>query len=126
MPPGLEGPFDLIVVDADTSRNPACLTRALRLSRPGTPIVGDTVVRGGAVTEAGSADATVQGVRRFLRAIADEPRLEAAALQTVGEKGRDGVLLARVCAPLPPSRPVRRDSPPGARAPRHSRAPGRG
>ena len=59
-------------------------------------IVGDNVVRGGAVADAASTDPNVQGVRTFVDQIAAEPRLRATAIQTVGEKGWDGFVLARV------------------------------
>ncbi|CAI1652759.1 O-methyltransferase [Serratia entomophila] len=91
-----EAPFDLIFIDADKPGNPDYLQWALRLSRPGTAIVGDNVVRNGAVTDAASKDASVQGVRRFFDMMAQEPRLSATALQTVGNKGWDGFSLAIV------------------------------
>jgi predicted O-methyltransferase YrrM len=89
-------PFDLIFIDADKPNNPAYLDWALRLSRPGTVIIGDNVVRGGAVIDPVSSDPNVRGVRRFLDAIAADPRLDATAIQTVGEKGWDGFVLAVV------------------------------
>ncbi|MFF9815438.1 O-methyltransferase [Streptomyces sp. NPDC014006] len=91
-----EGPFDLVFIDADKPSNPAYLEWALRLTRPGSVIVGDNVVREGAVTEPDSSDPRVQGVRRFTELIAAHPRLTAATLQTVGEKGYDGFTLAVV------------------------------
>ncbi|MBP8234815.1 MAG: methyltransferase [Sphingomonas sp.] len=94
--PTLAGPFDLIFIDADKPNNPDYLRWALQLSRPGTVIVGDNVVRGGAVKDPASEDANVQGVRAFLEIIASEPRLDATAIQTVGEKGWDGFALAIV------------------------------
>jgi predicted O-methyltransferase YrrM len=96
--PLLRGPYDLIFIDADKPNNPHYIEWALELSRPGTVIVGDNVVRGGAVADADSADPSVQGVRRFMDFIANEPRLAATAIQTVGEKGWDGFVLARVLA----------------------------
>lgn len=90
------GPFDLIFIDADKPNNPAYLQWALRLSRPGTVIIGDNVVRGGAVVDPASADLNVLGVREFLDMIAADPRLDATAIQTVGEKGWDGFALAVV------------------------------
>lgn len=90
------GPFDLIFIDADKPNNPDYLRWALRLSRPGTVIIGDNVVRGGAVADADSEDANVVGVRAFLDMIAADPRLDATAIQTVGEKGWDGFALAVV------------------------------
>ena len=94
--PRLDGPFDLIFVDADKGSNPEYLGEALRLSRPGTLIVADNVVRAGAVLDEASGDPSVKGVRRFLELVADEPRLLATALQTVGSKGHDGFALALV------------------------------
>lgn len=90
------GPFDLIFIDADKPNNPAYLEWALKLSRPGTVIIGDNVIRDGAVVDAGSRDARVQGVRAFFDMLAAEPRLSATALQTVGSKGWDGFALALV------------------------------
>src|SRR3954470_4451462 len=81
--PELEGPFDLIFIDADKRSNPEYLEEALRLSRPGTLIVGDNVVRGGAILDAESADASAHGVRRFLEMLRDDPRIDATAIQTV-------------------------------------------
>lgn len=91
-----QAPFDLIFIDADKPSNPAYLAWALQLSRPGTVIIGDNVVRDGKVTDPTSTDANVQGVRRFIDLIADEPRLTATALQTVGSKGWDGFVMAIV------------------------------
>lgn len=90
------GPFDLIFIDADKPNNPDYLRWALRLSRPGTVIIGDNVVRGGAVVDPESADANLRGVREFLELIAADPRLDATAIQTVDEKGWDGFALAVV------------------------------
>lgn len=91
-----EAPFDFIFIDADKPSNPAYLERVLKLSCLGTVIVGDNVVRDGAVAEAASTDANVIGVRRFFDMMADNPRIDATALQTVGAKGYDGFSLARV------------------------------
>jgi predicted O-methyltransferase YrrM len=90
------GPFDLIFIDADKPSNPDYLAHALALSRPGTLIIADNVVRDGAVIDAESADASVQGIRRFCERVAAEPRLSATAIQTVGSKGYDGFALIRV------------------------------
>jgi len=84
------GPFDLVFIDADKPSMPDYFTWALRLSRPGTVIVADNVVRDGEVADATSADPSVQGVRRMNELIAAEPRVSATALQTVGSKGYDG------------------------------------
>ncbi|MBA2515179.1 MAG: O-methyltransferase [Solirubrobacterales bacterium] len=89
-------PFDLIFLDADKGSNPAYLPWALALSRPGTLIAADNVVRGGAVTDPAGENASVRGVRRFTELVAAEPRLAATAIQTVGAKGHDGFLLALV------------------------------
>jgi predicted O-methyltransferase YrrM len=89
-------PFDLVFIDADKPNNPAYLGWALQLSRPGSVIIADNVVRGGAVIDAASADARVHGVRDMLAMMAAEPRLDVTALQTVGSKGWDGVAIAIV------------------------------
>ncbi|NMO93744.1 O-methyltransferase [Actinomycetospora sp. TBRC 11914] len=94
--PGLEGPFDLVFIDADKPSNPAYVRAAVDLSRAGTVIVVDNVVRGGAVADPGDTSPAVTGSREVTELIAAEPRLEATALQTVGAKGWDGFLLARV------------------------------
>ena len=90
------GPFDLIFIDADKPSNADYLAWALKLSRPGTLIITDNVVRDGKVVQAKNADADVQGVRRFAEMMAAEPRLSATVLQTVGVKGYDGFALAVV------------------------------
>ncbi|MGF9695802.1 O-methyltransferase [Paenibacillus sp. MABNR03] len=89
-------PFDFIFIDADKPSNPDYLRWALRLSRPGSLIIGDNIVRDGEVVNAESTDNRVQGVRHFLQLISENPRLEATALQTVGSKGYDGFVIARV------------------------------
>ena len=89
-------PFDLVFIDADKRSNVAYLDWALRLARPGAAIVIDNVVRDGAVLDASSADETVRGVRALAERLADEPRIDATALQTVGGKGWDGFVLALV------------------------------
>ena len=92
------GPFDMIFIDADKPSNPEYLQWSIKLSRIGTIIVGDNVVRNGAVADAASTDANVIGVRRFIDLMAEYPRLSATALQTVGCKGYDGFSLAIVNA----------------------------
>jgi predicted O-methyltransferase YrrM len=94
----LTGPFDLVFIDADKRSNPAYLDHALRLSRPGTVIVADNVVRGGAVIDADTTDPSARGVREFARKLAQEPRVTATAIQTVGAKGHDGFVVALVTA----------------------------
>ncbi|MGK3122522.1 O-methyltransferase [Candidatus Pantoea formicae] len=94
--PMLAAPFDLIFIDADKVNNPHYLQWALKLARIGTVIIADNVVRGGAVVEADNNDANVRGLREFVQMISDDARLEATALQTVGEKGWDGLIMAVV------------------------------
>ena len=96
------GPFDLIFIDADKPANPEYLAWALRLSRRGSLIVADNVVRGGAVTDPASRDPSVQGIRRFNELLSAEPRVSATALQTVGSKGYDGFAIALVVADASP------------------------
>lgn len=88
-------PYDLVFIDADKPSNPQYLKASLALTHPGSVIVIDNVVRNGAVTDPGSADPRVQGVRAVLTDIAGDRRLEATALQTVGSKGWDGFTLIR-------------------------------
>lgn len=89
-------PFDMVFIDADKAGYPAYLEWALRLTRPGSLIIADNVVRGGAVADALSRDTNVQGVREYLEAVAADPRLEGTVMQTVGVKGYDGLSIARV------------------------------
>jgi predicted O-methyltransferase YrrM len=89
-----EGPFDFFFLDADKPNNPAYFEWALKLSRPGSVIVADNVVRYGGVLDAASSDQNVQGVRSFLAMLAAEKRVSATAIQTVGAKGHDGFALA--------------------------------
>ena len=90
--------FDLIFLDADKDNYPNYLPWLMKLSRPGTVIIADNVVRNGMVVDPACPDARVQGVRQFASLLAAEPRLEATAIQTVGGKGYDGFVLARVKA----------------------------
>ena len=90
------GPFDLIFIDADKESNADYFDWALRLSRPGSLIIVDNVVRDGAVIDEANADTRVQGVRRFNRVMANEPRVLATEIQTVGSKGYDGFAMALV------------------------------
>jgi predicted O-methyltransferase YrrM len=89
-------PFDFIFLDANKDGYPNYFKMSLELSRLGTLIVVDNIVRKGAVIDGNSADQNVQGVRRTLDLIAAEPRVRATAIQTVGSKGYDGFVLARV------------------------------
>jgi predicted O-methyltransferase YrrM len=90
------GPFDFVFIDADKTNNAAYLEWALRLSRPGTAIIVDNVVRHGEVVDAASSDPDVIGVRNMFDLIARESQLSATAIQTVGAKGWDGFVLAIV------------------------------
>ena len=94
--PTLEGPFDLAFIDADKPSNADYFAHALRLSRPGSVIVVDNVIRKGAVVDEGSDDPAVAGVRRLNALIASESRVDATVIQTVGSKGYDGFAVALV------------------------------
>lgn len=94
--PRLTGPFDFIFIDADKPRYPDYFEWALKLSRPGAMIIADNIVRNGAVMDAASADANVQGVRRFNDLVAAESRVSATGIQTVGSKGYDGFAVVLV------------------------------
>jgi predicted O-methyltransferase YrrM len=89
-------PFDLIFIDADKNNYDLYLEHSLALVRPGSLIVADNMVRSGAVVDGASKDANVQGVRRFNDLLAKQPHIVATAIQTVGDKGYDGFVLARV------------------------------
>jgi predicted O-methyltransferase YrrM len=91
-------PFDLIFIDADKPGYAEYLTWCLKLSRPGTLIIADNVVRKGAVADPGSADENVQGIRKFNEALASEKRVTTTVVQTVGCKGYDGLALILVIA----------------------------
>lgn len=90
------GPFDLVFIDADKASIPDYFRWSLKLARRGSLIVVDNVVRGGAVVDTDSADASVQGVRAFNTLVAAEPRVTATAVQTVGIKGYDGFAMVLV------------------------------
>lgn len=89
-------PFDFIFIDADKPNNPGYLEWALKLSRPGTVIVVDNVIRDGKIIDAQSTDRDVQGTRRMFELMAAEPRLSATVVQNVGAKGYDGFAVAVV------------------------------
>jgi predicted O-methyltransferase YrrM len=89
-------PFDMVLIDADKGGYPGYLDWSLELTRPGSLIVADNVVRGGAVADGLSRDPNVQGVRSYLEKVAAHPRLEGTVMQTVGVKGYDGLSIARV------------------------------
>ena len=90
------GPFDLIFIDADKPGYPDYFPWALKLSRPGSMIIADNVVRNGDVIDADSSDPNVQGMRRFNELLAAEPRVSATVIQTVGSKGYDGFAIVLV------------------------------
>ena len=94
--PTLEAPFDLAFIDADKVNNGRYAEWALRLARPGTVIVCDTVVRDGRVLDQGSDEAAIVGTRALFDFLGGEPRLTATAIQTVGRKGWDGFTIAVV------------------------------
>lgn len=89
-------PFDLAFIDADKANNAAYFAFALKLSRPGGLIIVDNVVRAGAVADPAVKDDSALGARALFEAVAAEPRVNATAVQTVGAKGWDGFLIARV------------------------------
>ncbi len=89
-------PFDLIFIDADKQNIPTYFDWALKLSRPGTLIVVDNVVRNGDVVDSDSSDASVQGVRRFIEKVGADANVGATVIQTVGIKGYDGFALLLV------------------------------
>ncbi|RZU25144.1 O-methyltransferase [Streptomyces sp. BK239] len=91
-------PFDLVFIDADKVNNPHYLEWALKLTRAGSLIVLDNVVRGGRVVDAASDADDVRGTRAAIELIGSHPRLSGTAVQTVGAKGYDGFALARVLA----------------------------
>lgn len=89
-------PFDFIFIDADKVNNPEYFDWSLKLSHRGTVIIIDNVVRNGKVVDEHNPDMSVQGVQRLNKLIANEPRVTATAVQTVGSKGYDGFILALV------------------------------
>jgi predicted O-methyltransferase YrrM len=90
------GPFDLIFIDADKRNYPGYLEWALQLSRRGSVIIADNVVRDGAILTEDASDQSAAGVRRFYELLAAEQRVSATAVQTVGDKGHDGFAVALV------------------------------
>ena len=89
-------PFDFVFIDADKERSVEYFEAALTLSHPGTVIIVDNVVRDGAIIDAQSTDAMVQGMRRLTEHVARVRRVSVTAIQTVGSKGYDGFILALV------------------------------
>lgn len=91
-----EEPFDLVFLDADKASLPEYLVWSLKLSRPGTVIVADNVVRGGEIVNEDTTNPDVRGARRYLELAGADPRLETTAMQTVGAKGYDGFAISVV------------------------------
>jgi predicted O-methyltransferase YrrM len=89
-------PFDLVFIDADKVNNPDYFRAALELTRSGSLIVVDNVVREGEILDERSQDASVRGTRELYAVMGAEPRVTATAIQTVGSKGYDGFAIARV------------------------------
>jgi caffeoyl-CoA O-methyltransferase len=89
-------PFDLVFIDADKASSDSYFLAALGLSRAGTVIIVDNVVRDGTVADAASTDPNILGIRRLMELVARESRVDATAIQTVGSKGYDGFFVARV------------------------------
>lgn len=89
-------PFDMVFLDADKKNYPAYLRLSLQLSRAGTLIVGDNVIRGGRIADPHSSDPDVAGLHEYIRLLAADPRLDSTAVQTVGTKGWDGFSMSIV------------------------------
>ncbi len=94
--PTLQGPFDLFFIDADKENNPAYLGAAIALSEPGALIIVDNIARGGRVLDPDPQDRQAIAVRETIALMGRHPRLDAAAIQTVGAKGWDGFAVALV------------------------------
>ncbi len=94
-----EKAFDLIFIDADKQNYPGYLEWSLKLSRPGTVLIGDNVVRSGGIVDPDNDDGVIVGVRRFYELLAEEPCVDATAIQMVGAKGHDGFALGIVLEP---------------------------
>jgi predicted O-methyltransferase YrrM len=91
-----DGPFDLVFIDADKQSTAEYFEWALRLSRPGSVIIVDNVIRDGKIVDAASTDSGVVGIRRFNERLKNERRVSSTAIQTVGSKGYDGFTIAIV------------------------------
>ena len=91
-----EGPFDLIFIDANKSQYSEYLDWSIKLSRPGTAIIADNVVRRGNIINENSEDPSVNGIRAFNQKVSSYSRLRTTAIQTVSSKGYDGFLLIYV------------------------------
>jgi predicted O-methyltransferase YrrM len=89
-------PFDLIFIDADKENIPGYFEGAMKLSRKGTLLIVDNVIRDGAVLDSDSVDVSIQGVRRFNEVVAADARVTTSTVQTVGSKGYDGFAMVLV------------------------------
>jgi predicted O-methyltransferase YrrM len=90
------GPFDLVFIDADKENNPGYLEWAVKLTRPGSLVIVDNVIREGSILSPETGDAVVRGTRRALEIMGEHPQLDTAVLQTVGAKHWDGFAFALV------------------------------
>jgi predicted O-methyltransferase YrrM len=90
------GPFDLVFIDADKENNPGYLEWAVKLTRPGSVVIVDNVIREGAILNPEPGDEVVRGARRALEIMGEHPQLDTAVLQTVGAKHWDGFAIAVV------------------------------
>jgi predicted O-methyltransferase YrrM len=91
-------PFDLIFIDADKEGYAEYFAWALKLARLGSMIIADNVIRDGEILDPANSDPRVQGIRRFNQLLANEPRVKATVIQTIGRKGHDGMAIAIVIA----------------------------
>jgi predicted O-methyltransferase YrrM len=96
LPTLAEEPFDLIFIDADKENNVSYVEWAIRLGAPGSIIVVDNIARSGRVLDPAPDDLQARAVRDMLDMMGAHPRLDAAAIQTVGTKGWDGFAVAIV------------------------------
>jgi predicted O-methyltransferase YrrM len=97
---GREEPFDLIFIDADKENNVAYVEWAIKLGAPGSIIVVDNIARSGRVLDPAPEDLQARAVRDMLEMMGENPRLDAAAIQTVGTKGWDGFAVAIINQPV--------------------------
>jgi predicted O-methyltransferase YrrM len=94
--PQLEGPFDLVFIDADKANSGRYAEWALKLARPGSVIVCDNVVRQGSVLGGNDGDPAVVGTRALFELLGRDGDVTATAIQTVGRKGWDGFAIVLV------------------------------
>ena len=90
------GPFDLFFIDADKVNNPVYFDWAIKLSRPGSVIIVDNVVREGGLADASSDDPAIRASRKVTELLGSDPRVDGTVIQTVGTKGYDGFAIAVV------------------------------